>query len=160
MSWINKPGWRPVTESGPDVEYNPQLPKERERPLPNVIQGMRVTDIEARFYKAATENRDVDQIQMQVSFIAGRNMPGEIRLDFVLHSGGRIFPVWVDGEYWHKIPEQRAKDQYQDGRINARLEGTEAAPVQRVPGDDLDTDNEATKAVKDVLDLVYFERTQ
>lgn len=124
---------------------------ERREELPGLIAGHKVSDIEARFYLAAANHADVDSISMQVSLVAGRNLPGEIRLDFLLHSNGIRFPVFTDGEYWHRTAEAKAKDDYQEDLVNQILAGTYSMRVQRVPGTDLETLEEARRAVGLVL---------
>lgn len=161
MSWLDADeGWRPVQVRVPtqetDQEWGDLETPEGEEQLPEYIYGKKVSNIEARFFIAASEHPSVDYVETQVSYVSGRNLPGEIRLDFLLHSGGIKFPVFTDGLYWHKDPAQKAKDAYQEDRIDEILQGAFCFPVQRVPDTDLETIEDAAVAIDGVLSGKYI----
>lgn len=145
-----------LIEPAPDPTPDVSDPTSQDENLPSYILGSYATDIEARMYLAAAQNSDIDRIQFQISFVAGRNMPGEIRLDFLFTSKSILYPVFVDGGYWHKTPEARTRDDYQDAAVNNALMGTTAVYVQRVPDTDLESIEEAKIAVENILQLKYI----
>lgn len=127
--------------------------------LPRYIDGQKVSDIEARLYFAAAQHPDIQQIEMQVSYVAGKFLPGEIRLDFLFHTNAGIkYPVFTDGNYWHRSPERVATDAYQEDKIDQILQGAFCMPVQRVPGTDLENQEEALIAMENILSNYYTMR--
>ena len=125
------------------------IPLAREE-LTGVVKGYKATDIEERMFIAFIHNGvNPDDIEFQPSYIAGRNMSGEIRPDFALHFG--LIQIWyADEEFFHKTAEQRSKDETNDAILFQRLEGRIEWPI-RIPGDDLDTQELADSAVGEYL---------
>ena len=115
-------------------------PKSEPEILVGVVQGKRATDIEERFAKSLYK-RKLDFI-FQVSFFAGQNMPGELRLDFMIDD---IFkqPVQIDGEFAHKSAAQKAKDTFNDARLDSHLSGQNALPTIRIDGENLQTQEDS-----------------
>ena len=128
-----------------------------EKELSQTVQGHDAMDIEARFYRAAKGNADVDWIEFQPSYGGGRNLPEEMSLTFTLSSAGVLYPVWVDENYWHKTPEQEQRDAEHTGQLNIILEGAGAYPGQRVPDTDLVDMEVARETVENVLRGEYLE---
>ena len=122
-----------------------ELPLEEER-LAGQVQGYPATDIEERMHIAFLHNGvRPEDIEFQPSFIAGRNMAGEIRPDFALHIG--LIQVWyADEEFFHKTAEQKKKDEMNDAILFNRMNGRIEFPI-RIPGDDLDTQEDADRAI-------------
>lgn len=118
--------------------------------LTGIVHGDSATDIEERMYRGLLAN-DVDDsnIDYQPSFVAGRNMPGEIRPDFVVYNG-LIVVLFADGEFFHKTAEQRNRDRMNDSILFKRLEGRALFPI-RVPGEDLETQEIANRSMEEVL---------
>ena len=118
--------------------------------LTGVVHGDPATDIEERMYRGL-RNNDVDDgdIEFQPSYIAGRNMPGEIRPDYAV-SNGLIIVLFADGEFFHKTAEQRNRDRMNDSILFQRLEGRALFPI-RVAGEDLETQEIADRSMEEVL---------
>lgn len=130
------------------VEQLPVLDLNLEKEeLTGIVQGYQATDIEERMYIAFLHNgvRD-DDIEYQPSYLAGRNMSGEIRPDFALHGGGRIQVWYADEEYFHKTAEQQAKDRFNDAILFEMMDDAIEWPI-RIPGDDLETQELADEAI-------------
>lgn len=123
-----------------------QRPKEDEG-LTGYVQGFKASDIEERFARALSKNKRVDSYEFQLQYYAGKNIPGEIRLDFMVHSGFD-YPVMIDGEYAHKSADAKAHDQMQRERLDMILLGTGALPTQAVDGTLLQTQEEADAVVR------------
>ena len=116
--------------------------------LVGVVQGRKATDIEERMYKAFLRNGvDENNIDYQPSFIAGRNMSGEIRPDFALYGMGLIQIWYADGDFFHRTAAQRAKDEMNDAILFQRMDGQIEFPI-RISGSDLETQQKADAAVR------------
>jgi len=113
------------------------------------IQGMPSSDIEERF------GRSLDKSQMLYEFrtanVAGRNLPGEVELDFAVYEGGLTYPIQVDGPFAHKTSAQKNEDDAKDAILNDHLRGTGAFPVRRIPGDKLETQEMSDSVVKELF---------
>ena len=114
---------RVVTETAPEI-------------LAGQVKGRVASDIEERFAKSLYK-RKINFV-FQESFIAGMNMPGEIRLDFLI-TDLFVQPVQIDGEFAHKTAEQKARDDWNDAVLDDHLRGTGALPVVRIDGEKLQT---------------------
>lgn len=118
--------------------------------LTGFIQGESASDIEERMYRAFLYNKiDYGDIEYQPSYIAGKNLPGEIRPDFAIHIG--LIQLWfADGDYWHKSAEDKKKDEWNDSILFQRLEGRVEYPI-RIPGSELQTQEDANRAIGEKL---------
>lgn len=126
-----------------------ELPLEEED-LAGQVQGYPATDIEERLYIAFLHNavRDED-IEFQPSYLAGRNMSGEVRPDFALHFG--LIQVWyADEDFFHRTAEQKNRDAFNDNRLFNEMQGRIEFPI-RISGDDLETQQKADAAVREFL---------
>lgn len=131
-----------------------------ESELSGFVHGRSATDIEERMYRGFLSNGVTDgEIEYQPSFIAGRNMPGEIRPDYVVDQGGLIQLFFADGDYWHKSAEAKQKDQLNDSILFERLDGYAEFPI-RVPGEDLQTQEEADRNIGLALRGLYAQQTR
>lgn len=65
------------------------------------------------------------------SYIAGRNLPGEVRPDFIVYAGAPQ-PVNIDNEQWHHTAAQKADAAAKDAMLAAHLGGGWAPPL-RIP---------------------------
>jgi hypothetical protein len=119
--------------------------------LTKQIDGAPASDLEERFHNALVRNPNVQGYEFQPSFISGRNMPGEIRLDFLVWTGGMLQPVQIDGEFVHKTAEAKQDDISKDGILDDFLNGQGAFPVKRISGEFLQTQEEANAEVKDLF---------
>lgn len=115
--------------------------------LTGIVKGYPATDIEERMYIAFLHNGvNDDDIEFQPSYIAGRNMSGEIRPDFATYQSALIQLWFADEDYWHRSAEQRSKDEFNDSMLFSRLQGQIEFPI-RISGDDLATQDLANEAV-------------
>ena len=118
--------------------------------LTGIVHGEPATDIEERMYRGLRANDVEDEnIEYQPSYVAGRNLPGEIRPDFVVYNGLMIV-LFADGERFHKTAEQRNRDKMNDSILFKRLEGRALFPI-RVSGEDLETQEIADRSMSEVL---------
>jgi len=109
------------------------------------------SDIEERMYRAFLNNDVNDEdIEFQPSYVAGRNLPGEVRPDFTLTGYGLLMIWYADGEYFHKTAAQRGKDEINDARLMKTLEG-EALPPIRIPGEYLQEQDMADETIGEYL---------
>ncbi len=140
---------RPSKVKRPDVTHPPiGTPPED---LVGHVHGQPATDIEERAYNGLLNNGvDDADIEFQTSYIAGRNVPGEIRPDFVVHGQGLPLIIFIDGEYFHKSAPEKQRDRMNDAILFQQLGGTAQFPV-RVPGDDLETQEMADATMGEVL---------
>jgi hypothetical protein len=124
----------------PEFRKPKPLEIREEEGLSGFIMGQRADSAyEERAYKSMKKNRNVTNIEYQPSYIAGRNMPGEIRLDFSAIAFGLLWPIQIDGTWTHKSAEQQEEDRVKDAILNNRLMGTGAQLVTRVPDYELKT---------------------
>ena len=116
--------------------------------LVGVVQGRKATDIEERMYKAFLRSGvNANNIDYQPSFVAGRNMSGEIRPDFALYGGGLIQIWYADGDFFHRTAAQRKRDEMNDSILFQRMDGKIEFPI-RIAGQDLETQQKADEAVR------------
>lgn len=123
-------------------------PETAQEYLGGTVQGMKASDIEERFAKSLYKKKE--PFVFQKSFFAGMNIPGEVRLDFLL-TGSVIQPVQVDGEFAHKTAAQKGRDKLNDIRLDGRLRGMGALPVVRIDGELLQTQEESDRELEKVL---------
>ena len=143
-----KPFKWPLPKREPQ-EQQPALDlKLEEENLTGIVKGYSATDIEERMYIAFLHNGvSDDNIEYQPSFIAGRNMSGEIRPDFAVYNG--LIQIWyADEEFFHKTAEQQQKDAFNDARLMEEMQDKIEPPI-RIPGDDLDTQDRADEAISE-----------
>jgi hypothetical protein len=100
--------------------------------LTGMVMGQKASDLEERAYISIRKLSSVLGIEFQPSFLAGRGMPGEYRLDFLIHMPGYIQPIQVDGEWIHKSAEAQESDRIKDAQFDNEMMGTGALPVRRV----------------------------
>jgi hypothetical protein len=124
--------------------------KVEDEELTGFVQGETASDIEERMFRAFLYNGvDYSDIVYQPSYIAGKNLPGEIRPDFALFLG--LIQLWfADGDYWHKSAQDKQKDELNDSILFQRLEGRAEYPI-RIPGSELQTQEDANRAVGEYL---------
>jgi len=115
--------------------------------LTGFVDGQKASDLEERFAYSLRKNRRVEGFDFQPSFIAGRNMPGEIRLDFMVYSGMVQYPIQIDGEFAHKTATQKELDKQKDAILNDALYGTSAVKVERINGSMIKTQEESDRLV-------------
>ena len=115
--------------------------------LTGQIRGYDAPDTEERMYIAFLHNGIADEdIVHQPSYIAGRNMSGEIRPDFATYGEGMIRIWYADEEYFHKTAEQEQKDAFNDEKLFNEMDGQIEWPI-RIPGDDLETQERADRVI-------------
>ncbi len=118
--------------------------------LTGIVQGQGATDIEERLYIGYLHNGvSPNDIEFQPSYIANKNMAGEIRPDFAIHIG-QIQIWYADESYFHSTAEQRNKDAFNDARLFHEMQGRIQYPIH-ISGDDLETQQKADAAVREHL---------
>ena len=135
---------KPAKRDIPAPTININKPTEE---LSEMVQGYPATDIEERLYIALLYNGVKDEdIEFQPSYIAGRNMSGEIRPDFATYDSTLIRIWYADADYWHRNATQRAKDRFNDAKLMQQMQGKIEFPY-RVPGSALETQEKANNAI-------------
>lgn len=113
------------------------------------LQGMPSSDIEERFARALDKRQKA--YDFRTAYVAGRNLPGEIELDFAVYEGSLMYPIQIDGAFAHKSASQKSEDSAKDAILDDKLRGTGAFPVRRIPGDQLDTQEMTDAIVKELF---------
>lgn len=125
-----------------------------ERSLENLtgfVNGKKASDLEERFARALPKNPHVRGFDFQVSYVAGRFVPGEISVDFVVYANSLIYLVFIDGEYAHKTIEQREEDKVKRNIVYDHLRGTGVQPPITVPFDDIPDAKATERVVNDLF---------
>lgn len=112
------------------------------------INGLKASDLEERSVRSITKLGG--EYEFRVPFVAGRNLPGEAELDFMVDFNGVYQPAQVDGGFAHKAAAQKAEDAVKDAIIDAIL-GDGYLPVVRIPGDKLQTQDDSDQTWREVL---------
>lgn len=113
------------------------------------IQGLKASDLEERFARALDKRKNVISYEFRKPFVAGRNMPGEIEVDFSVYDGS-YYPIQIDGEFAHKSAAQRTSDEMKNIVLDGLLKGS-AHPVQRIRFDRLQTQEAADHVVREIF---------
>lgn len=117
--------------------------------LSGYVKGKEASDLEERFARALY-NKGMD-FDFQRDFMTPHSIPGqEKEVDFVVYSG-QPQPVEIDGTYAHKSGEQKANDVTRDAILNETLGGHGYLPIIRVPGSDLETQEDTLAVVERIL---------
>lgn len=121
-----------------------------EEVLSGTVQGMPASDLEERFAKALDNLGDAIQgYEFRAAYIQGRNMPGEIEVDFTVYQPFPQ-PIQIDGQYSHHSAEQHAKDEYNDSVLNDHLRGV-AMPVIRIKDYELESQEDANQRAREIF---------
>ena len=139
--------WKPPKEAALPRNLNRSVGINDAEMLVGEIQGMRASDLEERFARAL--DKAGLEYEFRAPFIAGRNLPGEIEVDFLVQDGAPQ-PIQIDGAFTHKSAEQREEDAVKDAILNAHLSGW-ALPVIRLPDTRLDNQAEANLLVEELF---------
>jgi hypothetical protein len=121
--------------------------------LTGFVEGLAASDLEERFARALGKNGRVTSFAFRRPLLAGRNIPGEIELDFDVASGAWYQPVMIDGPFAHRSAVQKARDKMNEAILNNYLKATHQ-PLIRVSAEnttynvhDLDTQEGANALV-------------
>lgn len=117
--------------------------------LTRFINGIKASDIEERFYRSM-KKQGITNFEFRPVRIAGRNMPGSIEIDFKIESGGLVYIIQIDGSIGHKTAEQKGEDAVKDAILNNLFQGY-ALPVIRIPGEELDNQDDADRVVREIF---------
>ena len=153
MAVATKPYKYKVPRSGGGMSHSPlNRPKKlvENEGLTGIVNGETATDIEERFARALWKNQRVESFDFQNSYFSGRNLPGEVRPDFIVYSG-TSFPVQIDGAFAHRTAEQKASDRAKDAMLDGLLGPLGAAKTQRIEGDKLETQDDADRLVQEMF---------
>ena len=120
--------------------------------LTGVVDNQPATDIEERLARALDKYPTTQSYAFQDSYNAPRNVPGELRPDFVVYlDGGTAQPLQPDGEYAHKSAEAKERDRVKDAMLDEILRDSGALPTIRIPGDLLQNQPDADYFVRENL---------
>ena len=117
--------------------------------LTGYVLGKEASDLEERFARALyNKGKDFD---FQRDFMTAYSIPGqEKEVDFVVYNG-QPQPIEIDGTYAHKSAEQKANDMTRDAILNEELSKHGYLPIIRIPGDELETQEDTTAVVERIL---------
>ena len=83
--------------------------------------------------------------------MTAHSIPGqEKEVDFVVYDG-QPQPIEIDGAYAHKSAEQKANDMTRDAILNEELSKHGYLPIIRVPGTELETQEDTTAVVEEIF---------
>ena len=105
--------------------------------MAHYVRGERSSKEEYWLSKAWDKLQDEGSVLswiFQPSYFTLANVPGEVRLDFMVNIPPSL-PVYVDGLWIHKSAEAQSRDKLNDARLNERLQREGAMPVVRIPTD-------------------------
>lgn len=139
-------------EAAPDKGTALNRPRGQVDPelLTRVVQGQKASDLEERFARGLDRNPNVYGYEFQPSYVTGRNLPGELRPDFIVYEP-IMQPVQIDGEFSHKTAEQHASDAVKDALLDEVLKGSGALPSVRIPGYKLQTASDVDEVMRELL---------
>ena len=113
------------------------------------LQGMPSSDIEERFARSL-DRREMNY-DFRTAYVVGRNLPGEVELDFAVYEGGLTYPIQIDGPFAHQSAAQKNEDSAKDAILDDKLRGTGAFPVRRISGEKLETQEMTDAVVKELF---------
>jgi hypothetical protein len=97
--------------------------------LTGLVQGQPASRDEELFARAFDYYKIAYDFQQ--SFVSGRNLPGEIRPDFMVYAG-RPTPFYPDNQQWHGTASQKEDAKQKDAMLAAHLGAGYNYPV-RIP---------------------------
>ena len=120
--------------------------------LSGYVAGAEASDIEERFSRALSKSERVSGYLFRDPVISPRYLPGQLEVDFVVEADGVVYPFQIDGEFAHKNTSKKMDDARKDGLVNEYLKYKyNAMPVKRIPGYELQTQDDANKLVRELL---------
>jgi len=133
----------------PKMPLNRMAGASNDEVLSGYVKGKEASDLEERFARALyNKGKDFD---FQRDFMTPHSIPGqEKEVDFVVYDG-QPQPIEIDGTYAHKSGEQKANDTTRDAILNEELGKHGYLPIIRVPGIELETQEETTAIVERIL---------
>ena len=133
----------------PKMPLNRMAGASNDEVLSGYVKGKEASDLEERFARALyNKGKDFD---FQQEFMTPHSIPGqEKEVDFVVYDG-QPQPIEIDGTYAHKSGEQKANDTTRDAILNEELGKHGYLPIIRVPGIELETQEETTAIVERIL---------
>ena len=117
--------------------------------LTGFVHGKEASDLEERFANALDKLHYSYMFEYEV--LSNIGVPGEEnQIDFVVYSGG-TWPVEVDGGFVHASASRKAKDKLRDAILNEQLGREGWEPIVRIPGSDLESQEEADNVVREMF---------
>ena len=138
------------TQTVPAARQAPNSPVDKEV-MTGFVMGESASDLEERAYRSTIKLPAVTAIEFQPSFLSGRNMPGEYRLDFLVYVGGVQYPIQIDGEWIHKSAEAREEDRIKDALFDNEMIGTGALPVRRINETEIPDQEHSDRLFQEIL---------
>ena len=117
--------------------------------LTGSVQGKEASDLEERFARALDKRGYSYNFEYPILSAVG--VPGEEnQIDFVVQHEG-VHPIEVDGFFVHKSASQKAHDKVRDAILDDQLANQGWERIVRVPGDNLQTQDDADEVVRELL---------
>ena len=120
--------------------------------LTGYVDGAAASDIEERFSRSLRGNSEVTGYKFREPVISPRNLPGQLEVDYVVEVNGTVYAFQLDGDFAHKGIGKKMDDARKDELVNAYLKQKyNAMPVKRIPGDQLQTQDDTDRMLKELL---------
>lgn len=130
----------------------PRVIKDSEN-LSGMVQGWSASDIEERFARALEKMKKDYPLsyEFRTTIFGARNEVGFKELDYRIYTMTGNYAVELDGSFAHKSIATKEEDAAKDQMVNSLLKKDGYYPLKRIPGDQLGTQEQADKLVKDLI---------
>lgn len=130
----------------PDVLTN-RIPRQPEDEMfTGAVNGEKASEIEERF--ARSLRKKGKRFDFQIVVNTGFQVPGQKNTVDFLIMDGLMYPLEIDGEIAHKGQAKRDADKLRDAIIDNIMVPQGWQHIQRVPGGDLQTQDDSDRAVE------------
>jgi hypothetical protein len=119
--------------------------------LTGYINGFAASDIEERFARALSRNEAIDGFTFREAVISGRNLPGQLEVDFIVFVGPQTYVFQLDGEFAHKGISKKQDDARKDALVDEYMRKYGARPVMRIPGNQLENQEDTDRLVRSLI---------
>ena len=131
----------------PEMPLNRLAGLSEDERLTGFVHGKEASDLEERFARAL--DRAGKDYRFEYLVLSNVGLPGEEnQIDFVVDD---IYPMEIDGNFTHKSAEQKAHDQQRDAILNEQLSDDGWHPIERIPGNFLETQEDADQIVLEIF---------
>jgi len=136
----------------PHQRLNRLPPGKAAENLTGVVKGKKASDLEERWARALNKDEGVTDYTFQYIVTTPYEIPGQKNsVDFVIQYDDQWWAIEIDGTFVHKTANKRAEDRLRDAFVNEQLRKDGIQPIQRVAGEELQTQDAADRAERQVL---------
>jgi hypothetical protein len=134
------------------VNRMPPRPSGDEPPLTGFIGDEPASDIEERFSRGLRQSRIRSIFQYELPTLI--TLPNrDNKVDFLIEFGGVWSAVEIDGEIGHKTLAQKENGLIRDIFVNEELAKSGIRPIVRVPWHNLENQEAANRAAREVVSV-------